>query len=245
MASAAWAGTPCSAGWSAASRRRSAPARSRTSVRTAASTSSGWTWRASGQIPLLCRTASRNSSSPAVIWPPSQLMSARVRRAAATQLPSCWPGAARMMSASGPARSSCNPARACKRAVTARSRTSLGSSRSRTSWAWRGRFRQPPARTQDRGPGAPQPVLGRRGQRPGQHVSSDPGGLIEAPGRSQRFGGGRRPGQRGRVGRCGQLQCAHGQDGGRLRRSAQCLRGRLVQPGQRRLLTRMCAAWSK
>ena len=74
------------------------------------------------------------------------------------------------------------------------------------------------AGAQDRGQGAPQPVLGRRRQRLGQQVSGDPGGLVQPAGRGQGLGGGHRTGQRGRIGRRGQLQRAQRQAGRGLRR---------------------------
>ena len=73
------------------------------------------------------------------------------------------------------------------------------------------------AGTQDRGQGAPQPVLGRRRQRLGQQVTGDPGGLVQPAGRGQGLGDGHRAGQRGRIGRRGQLQRAQRQAGRGLR----------------------------
>ena len=95
------------------------------------------------------------------------------------------------------------------------------------------------AGTQDRGQGAPQPILGRRRQRPGQHVPGDRSGLVQPTGRGQGLGGGHRTGQRGRIARRGQLQRAQRQPGRGLRRRAQRLRRRPVQPGQRRGIPRM------
>ena len=74
------------------------------------------------------------------------------------------------------------------------------------------------AGTQDRGQGAPQPVLGRRRQRLGQQVTGDPGGLVQPPGRGQGFGGGHRAGQRVRAGPGCELQRAQRQVGRGLRR---------------------------
>jgi hypothetical protein len=46
-----------------------------------------------------------------------------------------------------------------------------------------GRVPGPPGGAQDRGQGAPQPVLGRRRQWLGQHVTGGRGGLVQPPGR--------------------------------------------------------------
>ena len=86
-------------------------------------------------------------------------------------------------------------------------------------------------RAQDRGQGAAQPVLGRRRQRPGQHVRGDPGGLVKPPGGGQGFGGGHRAGQRTRIVRRRQLQRAHCQLSRGPRRRTRRLRRRPVQPG--------------